>query len=875
MTPRWLRALVRVLPDDCRDEILTELVDQHARVRQRHGRLAAWRWAAAQPWAVWRARHTHDNREDSMTLSGWPHDALAALRMIRRRPTLGLTVVATVAVSVAAIAAVTGIVDAVLLRPLPYPDAERLVWIGSYDPGPESPPFDPANAARASSNPMDVVDWAERTRTVSALAPFETMEGTILAGNQPLRVSMTSVRATIDRVLGVPPLHGRLFVEADYDEGVHVLVLSHRLWRSAFGADPAVVGRMVDVGGTMHEVIGVLPPLSPGFPNDESDLWRPLPPPAPTFQNRGGVWQRVVGRLAPGVTLDQAKLDFARVARELAEEYPKTNDTRQVHVTPYRDGVVGSTGSVLALLVGAVALVLIIACANVGHLLLVSAQGRQRELAVRAALGAQPARIARLLLAESAWLALAGGVVGLMMAPWFLRGFLRLYPETLPAVGDVSLQLPALLAASGATLAAALLAVVPALLGVRGRNLQAAIKAGERGAEHRSQRRMRAALVVTQVALSTALLVGGGLLVRTFIAMRAVDPGFNTGNVLSFNLALGQARYPELADEVRFYDEFVARVEAIPGVEIAGASTLLPFTPGEFGDGFRLVGANDVPSETPIARLQNVTFGYFEAVGLPIRKGRYFSTSDDASGPPVVIVNETLEERYFPDGALGQRIRFRGVEAEIVGVVGKKQHRSLREEPRAEMFYPRPQVTHPRLLSWVAVRTAVDPWLVLPEVQDVLSRLDPGVAMAHVDTMTGRIDRALAPDRFRAVLVALMAVVALLLAGIGLYGVVAYAVARDARTIAIRMALGSTAGQTVTRVVRHVLGLVGTGVALGAGLAWAGHTLVAGFLAGVTAFDPLTLVVVVVLIVVVALAAALGPAARASRVDPALVLRAQ
>jgi predicted permease len=872
MIAGWLRLLVHLLPRDVREEVLRELLEQHVIVQRSGGRAAAWWWACRQPWAMF---GWQEGASDMSWYSGWVDDVVITQRALRRRPALGVTVVATIAVCVAAIAAVASVVEAVMLRPLPYPDEDRLVWLATHERTPTAKPFDPTFAATAFGNPLDVVDWSRRARHFTALTPFETYDGTIDAGGRPLRVGVASVGAETGTVLGISALHGRLFTEADYPEAGRVLVMSHRLWRSAFGGDPSLIGRTVSVGGDPVEVVGVLPPLTPAFPTAETDLWFPLRPPAATFQNRGGVWQRVVARMHRDVTIEQAASDMARVARELAMEYPDSNKDRQVYVVPYRDGVVGSTREVLALMAGAVGLVLLIACANVGHLLLVSAQGRQRELAVRAALGAQPFRLARLLLVESTWLAVVGGVVGLLMAPWFLRGFLHLYPDTLPAVGEVSIRLPAFIAAASATLLAAILAVIPPLLTARPRNLQDTMRSGERGAERRAQRHVRAGLVITQVALSTALLVGSGLLLRTFLTMKGTAPGFEAANVLTFNLALGPSQYPSLATEVRFYDELLARVRALPGVDAAGATTLLPLTPGEFGDGFYRVGFNDVYPKIPIARLQNVTAGYFEAVGLPVRKGRTFSTADVAGAQAVVIVNEALERRDFPDGAIGRQIRFRGTTFDIVGVVGDKHHRSLRETPRAEMYYPRAQVDNPRYLGWVAVRTAGDPGALVAPLRDIVSSIDSSVAIDKVDTMAARVDRALAPDRFRAVLVGALAVVALLLAGLGLYGLITHAVARDTRNIAIRMALGANRRDAITRVVAHVMALTVLGVVLGGALAYAGHTLVAGFLAGVDRFDPLTLAGVTVLLLTVTGVAALGPAARASRVDPADVLRSQ
>jgi putative ABC transport system permease protein len=872
--PLALRLAAALVPADARDELLRELLEQHQRRCDARGPLRAWAASWRHPLGVWSARERVPPAANWGAAAG---DWLAAPRRLKRRPALAATVIVTIAVCVGAIAAIASVIDAVLLRPLPYPDADRLAWIATYDAGAGSAPFDRATAASAYANPLDVVDWERRERHVTALTPFETFEGTVHAGARPLRVDVASVRAAASEVLRVPPLHGRLFTDADYGAGTRVMVLSHRLWRGAFGADPSLVGRRVPLDGEPFEVIGVLPELPVAFPTAGTDVWVPLRPPAPGFSNRGGVWQRVVARLDGGVTLADAQADFDRIARELAGEYPDSNANRQIRLVPYREGLVGATDAVLKLVAGAVLLVLLIACANVGHLLLVSAQARQRELAVRAALGAESWRLAGLLAAETAWLAAAGGLAGLALAPWLIAAFLRLYPDPLPAVGDVHVRFTAVAAALLATLAAGLFALVPTVANLRsgrGRDLQSAMRSSERGSEHRGQRRARAMLVVTQVALSTALLLGGALLLRTFWTMRAVDPGFAPVGVITFNLALAARSYPALEDEVRFHDALLAGIRALPGVEAAGATTLLPLTPGEFGDGFYRVGYADVYPKIPIARLQNVTAGYLEAIGLPVRQGRTLREYDTGSSPRVVVVNETLERQYFPDGALGRQIRFRGVTADIVGVVGDKQHRSLRERPRADMYFPRSQVTNPRLFAWVAIRTTVDPPSVLPPVRDLIGALDPNVALDNVETMARRLDAAVAPDRFRAVLVSALAIVALALAVLGLYGLIALTVARTARDIAIRMALGAGAPRMVARVVGHLLLLTAAGVVAGVGLAMAGQELVARFLVGVTPFDPTTIAIVAVVLLAAAAVAAAGPAARASRIDPAAVLRA-
>jgi putative ABC transport system permease protein len=564
-----------------------------------------------------------------------------------------------------------------------------------------------------------------------------------------------------------------------------------------------------------------------------------------------------------------------RVAAELTQEFPDTNKDRRIMVVPLREALVGGTGAVLWLLGGAIVLALLIACANVGHLLLVSAQSRRRELAVRSALGAVPARLARLLLIESAWLSITGGIAGLLVGSVMLKGFVQLYPERLPAVGEISMGLAAFGVAIMAMAAAALLGIGPSLWQTRSRMLQQTIRASERGSEDRSQRRLRGFLVITQVALSTTLLIGGGLLLRSFLNMRNVDPGFAPQSALTFNLALSERQYPEIADEVRFYDNLLTRLRALPGVSAAGTSTLLPLTPGEFGDGFFRVGENDAAPNIPIARLQGVMPGYLEAIGLPLRSGRTLQPTDTENSAPVVVVNETLQQKFFPQGALGRQIRFRGVVRDIVGVVADKHHRSLRDTPRAEMFYPRAQITNPRLLAWVVVRGAGDVMSLLPAVRQAVAGIDPGIAIKDPRLMSDRVDRAMAPERFRAVLIAALAVVAVLLSAIGLYGLIAYAVARDARNIAIRMALGAGVGQTVAGVVRSVLLLSGTGVALGVIGALAGGSWISDFLLGVGDRDPLTMATVAIGLLAVAILAAAGPARRASRVDPASVLRSQ
>lgn len=872
MIPWPLRLAVRAVPREAREEVLRELLEQHADVRRSRGAAAAWRWAWRQVPIVWSDRR---RLRAGPASGGWSGELAASLRGIRRRPGLAVTVVATIAVSVGAIAAIASIIDAVLLRPIPLPQPDQLVWVSSYDQAPGAEPLDRRDATNGYANPMDVVDWAARQRRLAAMAPFETTDVTLEVADRPVRAHAALVGAGFTGVIRSQPLYGRLFNETDEVPVPRTAVLSYPFWRSVFGGDPSVVGRTITMSGRPVQVIGVLPDLGLRFPERDTDLWVPLPPLPAGFANRGGVWQRVVGRLAADASLIDAERDMERVARELAVEHPKTNADRHIAVVPLRDALVGDSAEMLWLLGGAVALVLLIGCANVGHLLLVSAQARRREFAVRAALGAAPRRIARLLTAESLWLAIAGGAAGLIIGSVLLRAFVLLYPEPLPAVGDIALSRTAVIASLLAVAVSALLAVAPSIAQTRSRHLQQSLRGGERGSTDGSQRRLRSALVITQVALSATLLACGGLLLRTYLTMQRVDPGFapGTDSTLTFNLSLNEQRYPTLENEVRFYDALIDTLQARPGVAAVGTTTLLPLSPGEFGDGFFRVGYNDAAPDIPIARLQNVTPGYFDAIGLRLTRGRLIGAGDTAGAPRVVVVNEALERRYFPDGAIGHRIIFRGVEREVVGVVADKHHRSLRDTPRPEMFYPRTQITNPRLFAWVAMRTTGDAMRLLPDVRAAVAALDPTVAVDDAQLMSTRVNRALAPDRFRAALITSLAVVALLLAALGLYGLIAQAVARDTRDIAIRMALGAGQNRAVGRVLRGVAALSAAGLIAGLVAAWLARGWLESFLFGVTPEDPLTIAAVAGLLMLVSVAAALGPALRASRIDPARELR--
>jgi predicted permease len=400
----------------------------------------------------------------------------------------------------------------------------------------------------------------------------------------------------------------------------------------------------------------------------------------------------------------------------------------------------------VALLGGSVGLVLLIACANIGNLLLAAAEERRRELAVRAALGSGGGRIARLIFAESAVLAGAGALLGLALAPLAIRALLALYPGGLPRGDEVTINGTVLTLALAATALATFAAGLPPLMEARRLDLQKNLRAGERGAVGPAARRVRAVLVTAQVALSVALLVGGGLMVRTFAALERAEPGFDDDSLLTFNLGMSSVRYPEAADEAAFLESLLERIRAMPGVAAAGSSSLLPLTPGDFLDGFRREGYDDGFPDYPTARLHNVSSGFIETLGLPLVAGRTLTAADDAGAQRVVVVNETFARRWFPEGALGRRIHLQSELREIVGMVGDKRHHGLREEPDADLWVPRAQIANPRLLAWIAVRSAGDPLALVPPIRAALTELDPSIAIADPRTMSDRLDAALRPN---------------------------------------------------------------------------------------------------------------------------------
>ncbi|MBZ4420557.1 ABC transporter permease [Myxococcus sp. RHSTA-1-4] len=803
-------------------------------------------------------------------------DLRLALRRLRRGPTFTLVAVATLALGIGANVAIFSVVHAVLLRPLPMRDDARLVRV--YTVGRQGPGL---------TSPLDLRDLREQTRAFDGLFGVASAAMTLAADGpetSPERLQAGLVTAGFFQTLGVGVQLGRgLQVSDDAPGAPKVAVLSHGLWQRRYGGSPSVLGRSLDLGGPEPwTVVGV---AAPGFDFPaRAELWSPLmwdenmvKPEA-----RGAHWLEVYGRLAPGVSLEAARADVTGLARRLAELYPKTNAEKGASVEPLRDVLLGRTRPSLLLLMGAVGLVLLIACANLTHLLLARAASREGELSVRLALGASRGRLARELLLESALLSLLGGAAGLLAAMWALDALAALGPRDIPRIEEVSLDGTVLAFTAGLSVLTTLLfGLVPALHASRadlGRSLRA-MSVGGGGGAHRH--RTRSALIIGETALAVLLLVSAGLLLRSFVHLQRADLGFQPEGVLTVKLELPTLRYRfGTAAPAAFYDQLLERLRALPGVEAAGATSLLPLdgsikwtTP--LKDAQRPVPPGTEPWQT---RVRVVTPGALEALRVKVLRGRGLIDGDRGAGGRSVLVNAEAARRFWPgEDPIGHTVEtetdwgngtFGG---RIVGIVEDQALDGLAAPAVPELYVPHEQARGTGMT--LLLRTSGEPLALASAVRSEIRTLDASLALGSVRTLSSVVDGTVAPLRFYLLLVGTFAGVAMVLAAVGLYGVVAYAVLQRTRELGIRMALGARERQVMGMVLGRYLRLTAVGLALGVALAVGASRLLTHLLSGVQPTDPLTYVAVVVVLGAVAFLAALLPARRASRVPPAIVLR--
>jgi predicted permease len=800
-------------------------------------------------------------------------DIRYAFRRLRKSPGFAAVAILTLALGIGANSAIFSVVNAVLLRSLPYADAERLVLVTHVTNTGDRAPMSPANFR----------DVRREVRSLEELS-FWTYSGSTLTGvGDPVRLEGAGVGAHFFEVMKAAPLLGRTFRPDENEPGRNrVAVLGHGVWRQRFGSDPRIVGRTLTLDGEPYEVVGVMPEEF-SFPSNR-DLWVPQEYNADFVADasRGSWFITAIGRLKPGVPHEQVARDVEALASRLKRQYPESNaEVGMTSVSLYEQMVGGVRVSLLVLL-GAVGLVMLIACANVANLLLARAAAREGEVAVRVALGAGRGRLMRQLLAESMVLAVLGGVAGLVLAVWGTGALVALDPEGIPRLGEVRVDGTVAAFTLGVSLLAGVLfGLVPAVQVTRS-GVFGSLREGGRGAlSGRGSARMRNTLVVAEMALAVMLLAGAGLLIRSFVRLQSVDPGFRTEGALSFTLSLPEAAYRGEPARAAFYDRLQERLAALPGVREAAAVSELPMGGSARLLTFEVEGAEPVqPGREPVSQILRATPGYFRAMGIPVERGRAIAPEDRAGAPRVMLMNREAARRFFPgQDPVGRRIRLAlgddttTVSWEVVGVVGDVRQFGVGEDPEPAMFFPQAQA--PEGSMGVVLRTAVAPLSVAGAVRREVKALDPDLPVNDLQPLEQLTAESVSQPRFYMLLLSIFAGVALALAAIGIFGVISYGVAQRTREIGVRVALGADPASVLHIVVGGALGLAGLGVGIGVLGALAGTRVLSGLLFGVTATDPATYAGVAALLMGVAALASWLPARAATRVDPAIALRAE
>jgi len=795
-------------------------------------------------------------------------DLRYAIRTLLKSPGFTLVAVLTLALGIGANTAIFSVVDAVLLRPLPYPASDRLVAIwGSFG----------ADRERVTAY-TDVMDFRAQNTSFEAIG-VERGESVNLTGREtPERLNGEFVTADVFGVLGAKAAQGRTFTAEETTPGTgrEVAVLSYDAWKTRFGADPGILGRPLLLNARPHVVIGVMPP---GFtsPFGPTDVWLPITSiPSPETFDRGvqNVW--AIGRLRAGTTLARARNDLGTIARRLAAQYPASNAGWGVTLIPLREQVAGDVGPALLILLAAVGLVLLIACANVANLQLARGAARRHEITVRASLGAGRARLVRQLLTESLLVSAAGGAAGLLLAAWATGALVRAVPGGVPSFEPVRMDGAVLLFTAGAAVAAALLFGLAPALAVShadlGDGLRVRAPEGRRGSAG-----LRSGLVVAELALCMVLMASAGLLLRSVGRMRRVDPGFDPANLLTFEFRLPRAKYPDAAAMAAFFERVVPQLRAVPGVVGAALVGSTPFT-GNWDDVAYAVADRPEPEagRAPKALRDAVSDGYFGTMRIPLVAGRDFDARDRAGALPVAIVSRELARREWPGAsALGKRLRPVGDSAwsTVVGVVADSRQRTLGEDLRPRLYVP--VLQSPEAFSNVVARTTGDPLALAPSVRAALWSVDPDQPVWEVTSMDRLLARSMRQERFTTLLTGLFAALALLLAAVGVYGVMAYTVSQRTREVGIRLAVGAAPRQVVALVFGRGLKVTAVATALGLAGALAATRLLRSQLFGVAPGDPVTFVAAAAVLALVALLACWLPARRAAKVDPVVALRTE
>jgi predicted permease len=798
-------------------------------------------------------------------------DLRFGVRMLLKHPGFTAVAVLTLALGIGANTAIFSVVNTVLLKPLPYNQPGQIVQIWE-DPG--------SGPRRNNVSPGAFHDWRENSASFEGLSLLSNVNLNLIGAGEPERLSGVQMSPSgLEDVLRTRLMLGRAFAPDENQPGKDkVVVLTSELWQRRWGGDATIIGRTIQLSGQNYTVIGVLPPNF--LPWETAQFVVPYAVPPQYAQARGMHWLRVIARLKAGVSVEQAHAELNAIARRLKPLYPASKKDWGVTVVPLHEQITGEIKPTLLLLLGAVALVLLIACANVANLLLAKASARASEIAVRAALGASAWRIVRQLLTESALLALLGGACGLLLASSGVKALARLIAVSLPRAPEVGLDARVL----GFTLLVSLVTGVafglaPAYQAAR-LNLNDMLKEGGRGALVGARNRLRGGLIVAEVALALMLLVGAGLLLKSFIRLSNVAPGFNPRNALAMSISLPDKKYPDAARRAAFFEQILQRIDALPGVEAAGLTASLPVAAWPPDVGVKVDGRDAAPDRLYSSDFDYCTPNYFRAMGIPLLKGRFFDERDTAGSPRVAIVNEAFAQTYFPsEEPLGRRIEGGAIAVsvvgegswEIVGVVGDARHRGLTENVRPMFYMPQPFSRFGG--AHLVVRTSGAPPEYARSVRQAILAVDNEQPVANLRTLEDVIATSVAERRLTLRLIGLFAVVALLLAAIGLYGVMVYVVTLRAHEIGVRVALGARPRDVLRLIIRQGMTLVGIGLFIGLIGALSLSRFIANQLHEVNAVDPATFALISLLLAVVALLACYLPARRATKVDPLIALR--
>jgi len=807
-------------------------------------------------------------------------DIRYALRMLRKNPGFTSVAILTLALGIGANTAIFSVINAVILRPPPFPNSEQLVTLFEQD---RKKGYD-QNAPAAAN----FLDWRAQNNVFSQMAAYGGGECNLTGDQRPERVAGGAVTANLFPLLGIAPLLGRTFTTDEEQPGHdRVVILSYTLWQERFGGKAQIVGDSITVNGRASTVIGVMPPgfVFPGdtgtvqkiYTSPPARLWVPLALDAKTWAVRSDHYLSVIARLKPDVTIRQATSEMDTIEQRLVKQYPNDFIGSEVLLVPLSTQIASGLEPVLLVLLGAVAFVLLIGCANVANLLLARAASRKKEIAVRTALGASRPRVIRQLFVESMLLGICGGAVGVLLAGWGLRAIKAVIPEKFPRVGYIGIDGWVLGFATVVAFATSIIFGLAPALQTSKSDLTESLKEGSRGsAEGLGHSRLRGLLVVSEIALSVVLLAGAGLMIRSFLRLENTSLGFNPDHVLTMELSLPESKYRQSEQRKITIQQIIDRLDVLPGMKSAAATTLLPLAGGNFNSAIEIEGGEiKVAGYSPSTEVRAITPQYFKTMGIPLERGRLITSQDTSTSPPVLLINQTLARRWLPhEDPIGRHatLGWSGFSGQIVGVVGDTKEFGVDAEVREEVYIPYSQAPFRQTLA-LALRTTSDPTQLANATRGAILDADPDLPVSNVRTMQQVVFGSISQPRFRTVLLGLFAGLALALAGIGIYSVISYSVAGRTHEVGIRMAIGAGQSDVLKLVLKQSMALIFAGTVSGFALAYILTRLVASWLYQTRSNDPVTFVGVVLLLFFVGLLATYIPARRATKVDPMVALR--